>query len=290
MNGNLLGERIAALRKAAGLTQEELGGAVGVSAQAVSRWECGGAPDVMLLPALADKLGVAIDALFGREGGEAQNIAKTLTHWLRAQPKEEALRRFTREVWEANLRGIPDLNVPIVYPEEGEMDSRLSEQERVMVRTVLATKNGMTLGVRAEDFSFLCMLPEPEGGYSRYFPSDEMSRALFSALALPGSLEILRTLDEPEATYWIAPVVARRAGVTVEEAEAALVALEKAGLLQKVELSLEEGTVPAYELTDPHGLVALLYLARWVSQREDVFFFHWSTGRRPYLKPREEGK
>ena len=53
MDNNLLGEQIAKYRKAAGLTQDELGKAVGISAQAVSRWECGGAPDITLLPAIA---------------------------------------------------------------------------------------------------------------------------------------------------------------------------------------------------------------------------------------------
>lgn len=49
MNDHLIGIQISQFRKAAGLTQEELGEAVGISGQAVSRWECGGAPDVALL-------------------------------------------------------------------------------------------------------------------------------------------------------------------------------------------------------------------------------------------------
>ena len=68
MDNNLIGAQITKFRKAAGLTQEELGRAAGVSTQAVSRWECGGTPDVALLPAIADKLGVTIDALFGKIG------------------------------------------------------------------------------------------------------------------------------------------------------------------------------------------------------------------------------
>ena len=55
MNNNLIGEQITQYRKALNMTQEELGKAVGVSTQAVSRWENGGAPDVALLPAVADK-------------------------------------------------------------------------------------------------------------------------------------------------------------------------------------------------------------------------------------------
>ena len=53
----LLNERITALRKERGFTQEQLGQMVGVSAQAVSKWEKGGFPDVELLPAVAGALG-----------------------------------------------------------------------------------------------------------------------------------------------------------------------------------------------------------------------------------------
>lgn len=42
-----IGSTIAALRKKLGFTQEQLGEAVGVSGQAVSKWENGGAPDTV---------------------------------------------------------------------------------------------------------------------------------------------------------------------------------------------------------------------------------------------------
>ncbi len=41
MDNKLIGEQITRYRKERGLTQEELGRAVGVSTQAVSRWENG---------------------------------------------------------------------------------------------------------------------------------------------------------------------------------------------------------------------------------------------------------
>ena len=47
---NILSEHIAELRRERGLTQEQLGQPLGVSAQAVSKWEKGGAPDVELWP------------------------------------------------------------------------------------------------------------------------------------------------------------------------------------------------------------------------------------------------
>ena len=60
-----LGKNVAYLRRRAGLTQDMLSLQLGVSMQAVSKWERGiSFPDVSLLPALARALDVSIDALF----------------------------------------------------------------------------------------------------------------------------------------------------------------------------------------------------------------------------------
>ena len=62
------GARIAQKRKELGLTQETLAQRLGVSNQAVSKWESDQCcPDIMLLPDLADTFEISIDELFGRE-------------------------------------------------------------------------------------------------------------------------------------------------------------------------------------------------------------------------------
>lgn len=69
MNIKKVGEQIAALRKAKGITQNELGERIGVSFQAVSKWERGETlPDIMLLPDLAKILETTTDyILLGSE-------------------------------------------------------------------------------------------------------------------------------------------------------------------------------------------------------------------------------
>ncbi len=60
-----LGNQIKALRQARGVTQETVAETLGVSAQAVSKWETGAAaPDIALLPAISAYFGVSIDELF----------------------------------------------------------------------------------------------------------------------------------------------------------------------------------------------------------------------------------
>ncbi len=63
-----INEQIAFLRKQKGLTQEELAGALGVTNQAVSKWESAQCcPDIQLLPLIADYFGVSIDELMGHD-------------------------------------------------------------------------------------------------------------------------------------------------------------------------------------------------------------------------------
>ena len=86
-----IGKRIAALRKEKGLTQEELAQHMGVSGQAVSKWEndqtC---PDISALPRLARLLGVTVDELL--EGKEETPAVRVLPPAERKDLKDMMLR------------------------------------------------------------------------------------------------------------------------------------------------------------------------------------------------------
>ncbi|MCR5808679.1 MAG: helix-turn-helix domain-containing protein [Clostridiales bacterium] len=61
-----LNSKLRSLRTAKGITQEQLAAEIGVSAQAVSKWERGATlPDISLLPDISVFFGVSIDELFG---------------------------------------------------------------------------------------------------------------------------------------------------------------------------------------------------------------------------------
>ena len=61
-----IGKNIAKYRKAKGFTQEEFGAKLGVTNQAVSKWESEvSMPDVMLLPEIANALNITLDGLYG---------------------------------------------------------------------------------------------------------------------------------------------------------------------------------------------------------------------------------
>lgn len=70
-----IGKRISNLRKEKGITQEDLAERLGVTPQAVSKWENDiSYPDITLLPRLAEILGVTVDELLSGENNKKTRI------------------------------------------------------------------------------------------------------------------------------------------------------------------------------------------------------------------------
>lgn len=71
-----LGKRISNHRKRLGMTQDQLAEKLGVTAQAVSKWENDqSCPDITMLPKLSEIFGVSIDSLLGKEPEETVHNA-----------------------------------------------------------------------------------------------------------------------------------------------------------------------------------------------------------------------
>ena len=260
---NVLSERIAELRKERGLTQEQLGQLVGVSAQAVSKWEKGGAPDVELLPALADRLGVTIDALFGREGGEAVDIEKAAGRWLCAFPQEKRFDQLCRLNWSCAKSMVSDVyTMPeIGYLEHAEVTDP-DTGETGMLLTQLYLEGGFALDVHADDLSFVTIWPRPEAGYSAYFAENEQYRFLFNTLARPGCLELLQHIYSNPLYFYVSEVLAKSLNLSVPELETFLPDLIKLNIINEMELQLESGPTKAYQGNPRVTLVPFLYMAR----------------------------
>ena len=96
-----IGTKIKVLRKEQKVTQEDLAAAIGVTPQAISRWEgeCG-YPDIELLPAIADFFAVSIDELIGyrksERDEELDRIHKELKRLFEVGTVDERI-RFARE-------------------------------------------------------------------------------------------------------------------------------------------------------------------------------------------------
>lgn len=78
----MLAENLKALRKAKGLSQEELAARLHVVRQTVSKWEKGrSVPDADLLIRLAEELDTTSAALLGRRSRQRRSAAEQRSSW-----------------------------------------------------------------------------------------------------------------------------------------------------------------------------------------------------------------
>ena len=273
-----LNERIAALRKERGFTLEQLGQMVGVSAQAVSKWEKGGAPDVSLLPAVADALGVSIDALFGRQNGEKIDITETVRRWIVTVPPRQRMDRLCELVWSAASMVAddgcdPDASDHALFSGKRERTSLWgypSDSGEILHwirRNRVVAEEGLILGLRAEELSWVGIFPEPEAGWDSALGSNVQYRRLFELLSRPHCLELLEYLNsKPPFTgrYHTPESIAETLGLELPEADALLEALTEMRLLFRAELEAKGGLINCYKLHDHAALVPFLYTSLWL--------------------------
>ena len=89
MEKKTMGTFLAALRKANGMTQRDLADKLNVSDKTVSRWECDdGAPDLSLIPVIAEIFGITCDELLRGERKAPEDRVEDVT------PKGEKQRRY----------------------------------------------------------------------------------------------------------------------------------------------------------------------------------------------------
>lgn len=99
-----LGEKLQLLRRSRGLSQEQLAEALGVSRQAISKWECGdSAPDLDKLRAICTYFGVTSDYLIWESAEDAPHgasearAASTAEKRADHAARRESVRTFVRE-------------------------------------------------------------------------------------------------------------------------------------------------------------------------------------------------
>ena len=280
MGGNVIGDNIAKYRKNKGMTQEELGKDIGVTTQAVSRWECGGTPDVVLLPSIADRLGVTIDALFGRDTGGAVNLEELIYNRVSNLSIERQIEYISEIFWNG-LKGFSAMKDMKYH--ENSMEEIVLENESLWMRSCIITDYGIVLGVAAEDFHFWAVFPEPKGGFNSFISSDDEYQRLFEILGRPIYFRVLKYLYQHNENFYLSATIAKRLNIQLEEAEKILRDLEEINLLQKRDVELEDRTVPAYIVHNNGSFIPFLIFARWLMEKNDSWLFGWDTRKLPYL-------
>jgi len=142
MNKSYFSENLRKQRMEKGFTQEKLADYLGVSAQAVSRWENGSSyPDVSLLPGLAILLEVSVDSLLGMEKiRKAENLDAIFSsvHHMEADGRcEDAIQalREALKLYPGNYALYSELALALAQKEDPSSDSlneAISLSEKVL--------------------------------------------------------------------------------------------------------------------------------------------------------------
>ncbi|MDE7385365.1 MAG: helix-turn-helix domain-containing protein [Anaeroplasmataceae bacterium] len=255
MNYSIVGKQILKFRKEKGLTQKELGEAIGVSSSAVSQWESGGTPDISLLPALSDVFGVTVDALFGRTEVRRENIEEIIGKHILSLPENKRLEWLIPLIRRVVLMGCTDAISDVVN-----FDSRDSEMTHIV-------KDGFVTAISSQGQTFLSATWCEENIFTDSLSFDKNVTQLFSVLATSSALAMLSRLYSEAPRHRTIGVLAKLVGISQSEAEKILQKFTELKLTEELELETENGSEKVYAVNLNGVVVSLLISARLVTRK-----------------------
>lgn len=208
------------LRKEHGVTQDTLAAHLGVSPQAVSKWENGSYPDGDLLPKIADFFGVSIDYLYGRAKEDTSTVQKIIDELQNIvtdsdSSKEEFFEQALNYAWAIQFAAWASTRSYYDRPE-------LDEKDTVTVSEI-SSKAGFTYMRLNKNLEYYFLVKQPKEGLANYLKVTDKAAELFAFLGDKTNLKILQymlTLKWQEAVR--AKTVAKLLDIPVEKAEKSL--------------------------------------------------------------------
>ncbi|MCM1298714.1 MAG: helix-turn-helix domain-containing protein [Firmicutes bacterium] len=232
---------LRSIRKSKGITQEQLAEAVGVTPQAVSKWEMNGFPDTPLLPLIADFLGVSVDRLFGREKTET-DIRDKVVKYISALPEEEKM-QSAMEICRALA-----ISVGMLIPEYVPVSRLRFQDTENDIYSQIETDYGCIQARLNENLQYFIMMPEPEGGYDNILRYDERYVRFFKFLTKPNALKALYFLNgKGKNVYFTAEAISAELNVSVKEAESIIEEMVALRLAKDAVLSYDQGEKKIYQ-------------------------------------------
>lgn len=252
------------IRKKKGITQEQLADAVGVSAQAVSKWELNGYPDASLLPVIAEHLEVSIDELFGNPTENA-DIKDEIVWYLNKQPHEETLQKAMEIVRAVSLG--------VMYSERYEniSDSAFNSPDFELY-SQCTRKEGFLQSRLCESLQYFLIMPEPKKGYDNVLKYDESYVKLFKLLSKPDALRAMYYFAGRNGwTYLTVNSLAKELGIVPEKAQEILDGMMELNLLDCSSLSSERGEEKIYKSSLDCNFVSFITFCRTLLNRPTSF-------------------
>ena len=277
MSLEMIGMKIAALRKEKGVRQEDLAAYVGVTAQAVSKWERGGVPDTELLPDIADFFGVSMDALFGRECLNAEDMHLSLQRRIAQEPKEMRFQVAMEYCWdmEKALFGHTGKELLEEYTQKTEPDSQ--------TYSCIFTNEGFTRMGLGRRMQYFFLMPEVDNKEKTLFDGVDY-HAFFKAFSDTDVFDACVLLHKRKsAKAFTEKLLMREMGINAEKAKEVVAVLKTYHLLKTTQIEMDEEVQTVYQFQPTAAFVAFLTFAREMIQPPDSYRYYKSGREKPFL-------
>lgn len=272
-----LSANIKRLRLEKNLTQEQLATKLGVSAQAVSKWETSETyPDGTLLVPLANELEVSLDELFGNDSVTMADISGRIVKLIH---NTEAKERFNvaRDIGWQIERGLFNCRMEI---EKGYDPNEIKNQKNA---SYILDDNGFTIVSNGKE-PFFSVFPQPAEGYGHFLNDKEDLQKIFAALSRTDTMNALIYLYHRTENYvFESSVLAKDCEISDDKIDAVLddFLLLKVMWKQNLTINGEERTL--YYSRPSHNLLALFIMARQIGYK-GAFRLHSHIRNTPFFK------
>lgn len=258
-----IGEQIQSLRKQQHVTQSDLANAVGVTTQAVSKWECGGTPDADLLPAIADFFKVSIDQLYGRKHQEEQPLSSYVYNQLRnINAKERKMEAF--RIIYAIHNACSDVTELATIIKSDRMEL-YDEDNSFRFGYLMTTDENLAVMSLMKSSPYAIFMPEPEEGYLHGLMPIANYENLFAFLGKPHCMEILFQLFQRKNGFTI-PLLAKQMKLKEQVITPLIDEMVARKWLVTIHIDTEHETLPVYLLENLIPFLPMLLIA------QDIFF------------------
>lgn len=247
-----IGIKIQELRKKKGVTQAEMGEALGVSSQAVSRWENQvGAPDLESLPLIADYFGVTIDELFSHTtNNTSDKIAAALQDEIASSNDETVFEKAYLMCENIALGAVAQIK---------QSPNHLYRADNY---NAFALRDGGFVKLRKQDdFNFFFLLDEHGGLKDRVKRNADDLTSFFRILSDKTSFDILSFLYTRTATPFTVDYIKKALGLSMREAERGIDALIKAKMAVEGEFESADGMIKVYSTRLDAAFVGMIIFA-----------------------------
>lgn len=277
---SVIGQQIKKFRIAKGITQEQLGLLVGVTTQAVSKWERGGTPDAELLPKLSEVLSVSIDSLFGI-GDE--NLALTIARRIHSMTDEEAYPFAFNICWAIERGMMHDVVMPETLTNE-HIDLMTYDKNEEIYLSKIMRDEGMCIARASSGLNCFFMMKEPKKGIRKCLVDVEAIRKVFEVFADRNILDIIfymyTRLNTPIATS----LISKNTGLSIQKVDECMERLCNANLVVKSVIETANGEMYSYMFTNENAVIPLLLYADEITKTK-IWEYLWSFSRtKPLLK------